>query len=377
MKPHHKHIRPLLYAAIALLLTPLAFSCHRNQKPAGDAIPDINVAAVEVDSVTLTKSYPGYLKANKTVDVVARVNGFLLKQNFADGAKVTQGQVLFSIEPTQYADQVKEAQAQLATAESALEYATSHYAAVLEASKSNAVSHMELVQAESNKKQAEASVKSARSALETARTNLSYCTVTAPASGRITAATISVGAMVNGAGAPFTLATIYDDSSLDAVIDVEDSQHLRMLTSVRDSLGLDFAHIPLTFEQPLSRSYTGNLNYVAPEIDKSTGTIQLKAKVMNPNGELRDGMYVSVSVPYGFDPKAVLVKDASIGSDQLGSYVYAVNDSNRVVYTPIKIGEMANDSMRVVLSGLTPTSRYVTKALLKVRNGMKINPVSK
>lgn len=100
----------------------------------------------------------------------------------------------------------------------------------------------------------------------------------------------------------------------------------------------------------------------------------LRARVENKYGELRDGMYVTVSLPYKVDPKAVLVKDASISTDQLGKFVYVLNDSNKVVYTPITVGDMANDSMRVVLSGISGGTPYVTKAMLKVRTGMEVKP---
>ncbi len=102
--------------------------------------------------------------------------------------------------------------------------------------------------------------------------------------------------------------------------------------------------------------------------------MELRCRIQNPYGELKAGMYVKIKLPYGTDTNAILVKDSSIGSDQLGKYLYVVNDSNRVVYTPIKTGDLYQDSMRVVISGLSPKSRYVTKALLKVKNGMTVNP---
>jgi multidrug efflux pump subunit AcrA (membrane-fusion protein) len=86
-------------------------------------------------------------------------------------------------------------------------------------------------------------------------------------------------------------------------------------------------------------------------------------------------MYLTIGLPYSIAPKAILINDASIGTDQLGKYVYVVNGSNKVVYTPVKVGGIVNDTMRVVTDGLTPDSRYVTKALLKVRDGMSVKPV--
>ena len=83
-------------------------------------------------------------------------------------------------------------------------------------------------------------------------------------------------------------------------------------------------------------------------------------------------MYCTVHMPYKVDPAAMLVRDASIGTDQLGKYVYVVNDSGKVVYTPVKTGDLVADTMRLVTEGLRPGDRYVTSALLKVRDGMKV-----
>ena len=86
-------------------------------------------------------------------------------------------------------------------------------------------------------------------------------------------------------------------------------------------------------------------------------------------------MFVKVNLPYQNLEKAILVRDASLSTDQLGKYLYVVNDSDRIVYTPVSVGPLCHDSMRVVLSGIRADSRYVTKALLKVRNGMQVKPV--
>ena len=103
--------------------------------------------------------------------------------------------------------------------------------------------------------------------------------------------------------------------------------------------------------------------------------MNIRAEIENPDNELKDGLYVNIRLPYGKQDSAVLVKDASIGTDQLGKYLYVVNDSNRVSYRHIETGELFSDTLRLVKSGLQPKDRYVTKALLKVREGMEIKPV--
>jgi RND family efflux transporter MFP subunit len=333
----------------------------------------VDVAFPEVDSVLLSKTYPGYLTAARSVDVVGRVNGQLLSKNYNSGDKVKAGAVLFTIESNSYRDAVAQAQAALSTAKSTRDYAESHYNAVKKALESDAVSKMEVIQAESNLRQAEASIKNAAAALETAKQNLAYCTVVAPFSGEVSSSKLDVGSYVGGAGNPITLAQIYDNSYMTANFSIDDDEYMALVRGMSAG-NLDLKAVPLEFSDSLPHRYTGDLSYISPALNKSTGTLLLKCTIDNPYDELKAGMYVQIKLPYSRKTDAILVKDASIGSDQLGKYLYIVNDSNKVVYTPIKVGDIYQDSMRVVLSGLTPKSRYVTKAMLKVRDGMTVNP---
>ena len=364
----------ILILVAALIVLAICIVVYHHSKHKAKVVPTqemtVDVAEVVIDSVTLTKTYPGVMAADKAIDIVSRVSGTLQSQGYKDGDMVHPGQVLFRIETSQYSDAVKRSRAALASAQSQYKYAQSHYEAVKKALQSQAASKQEAEQAYSAMLQAQAAIDEAAAELKTAQTSLGYCTITAPARGRVSASTVPVGSMVSGSGTPFTLATLYDDATMKAVFQVDDAE----LIKIMNARGIDLDHILLKFEDTLSSDYYGNLTYTAPDVNSSTGAVELKAVVANPKGELRDGMYVSVSLPYGFDPNAILVQDASIASDQLGKYVYVVNKENKVVYTPIKIGELANDSMRIVTQGLQPGDRYVTKALLKVRDGMQVKP---
>ena len=105
--------------------------------------------------------------------------------------------------------------------------------------------------------------------------------------------------------------------------------------------------------------------------------MRLRAELDNPDGVLKPGLYVSVTLPYATAEKAILVDNASIGTDQLGKYLYVVNDSNVVNVRHIEVGQLVDGNRRIVTSGLSPDERYVTKALMKVRQGMKIQPIEK
>ncbi|MDE6424445.1 MAG: efflux RND transporter periplasmic adaptor subunit, partial [Muribaculaceae bacterium] len=329
---------------------------------------------VVIDSVVLHKTYPGYLSAGNSVEVTAKVDGTLLKKYYDAGTEVKKGQMLFQIDPTLYKDALSRAEASLASAISARDYAKSRYAAVQKAFDAEAVSKMEVLQAESTLHQAEADIKDCQAALHTAQTNLGYCTMKAVMDGFISDSSIGEGNYVNGADDPIVLATIYDTSTVSAAFEIEDAQYERMVGRTQGVNDPIYQSIPLKFREKLLHDYTAKLSYESPTINTNTGTILLKGDIDNPYGELKEGMYVTIDLPYGVDPKAVLVKDASIGTDQLGKYVYVVNDSNKVVYTPIKVGELYRDSLRIVESGLSKGDRYVAKALLTVRNGETVTP---
>ncbi|MDE6109489.1 MAG: efflux RND transporter periplasmic adaptor subunit, partial [Muribaculaceae bacterium] len=195
-----------------------------------------------------------------------------------------------------------------------------------------------------------------------------------PIDGRAGDSSMSVGNYVGGGGSPVTLCEIYDNRNVTATFAIED---VTLVEKVNKALEAGRAEIPVTFGQRVDHSYVAALSYVAPEMNTSTGTMQLKAKIANPYDELRPGMYVNVLLPVGVDPQAILVRDASLSTDQLGKFLYTVNDSDKVVYTPVQTGELVGDSLRIINSGLRHGDRYVTSAMLKVREGMTINPIAK
>lgn len=362
---------------ISLLVPALlvaAGACHKKAAEEGAALPTIDVAVPEVRDVTLTKSYPAVVKASKEVDLVARVNGYLTGKVYDSGDFVKKGTVLFTIEDRNYRDAVEQAQASLTEATATRQYAASRYAAMKEALKGDAVSEMEVAQAKSNLETAEAAIATATAALQTARTQLSYCTVYAPFDGHVSAANYNVGAYLAGEGAPVVLATIYHDSKMYAEFSIEDASYLGKLRGYMAENPSAFDSIRVVFSEKLPHSYTACLDYLDPSIDTSTGTMTLQGSIANPYGDLRTGMYATVVLPFGKADDAVLVKDAAISSDQLGKYIYLVNDSGRVETAHIRTGELVDDSMRIVESGIGPNDRYVTKALLKVRDGMEVKP---
>lgn len=359
------------------LVSVLFLSCTRKEKKMSMPIPEISVTKPLVQDIILTKEYPGYLTSEQTVNLVGRISGTLQSVLFKPGSEVRQGQLLFVIEPTIYKDNVSKAEAALKTAEAQLEYAKSSYVRMKEAAKSDAVSEIQVIQSEAQVEEASASVNNAKAGLSTAQTDLSYCYIHAPFTGTIDRNQYDVGNYISGEVQPVTLATLYKNDKMYVYFNIEDNQYMKMLLVASQGKPEQKGSYPVTVRLGKAGgiSYKGMLDYLAPSVDLSTGTLNVRAEVPNTDQTLKSGLYVIITLPYGEKKQAVLVSEASIGTDQLGKYLYAVNDSNLVQYRHIVPGELIGDSLREVLSGISPEERYVTSALLKVRNGMTVKPV--
>ncbi len=368
-------MKKLMY--IFLVLSVLTGCKEKKDAGAMKGMPTlaISVAKPIVKDITLTKDYPGYLTTEKTVNLVARVNGTLQSVSYAPGGRVKKGQLLFVIEPTLYNDKVAQAEAELKTAQAQLEYARNNYSRMKEAVKSDAVSQIQVLQSESSVTEGVAAVSNAEAALSTARTILGYCYVRAPFDGTISKSTVDIGSYVGGSLQPVTLATIYKDDQMYAYFNVADNQWLEMSMNNQQPTKDLPKKIMVQLGKEGTESYPATLDYLSPNVDLNTGTLMVRANFDNPQGVLKSGLYVSITLPYGEADHAILVKEASIGTDQLGKFLYAVNDSDIVHYRHIEIGQLINDTLRQVLGGLSPQERYVTEALMKVRDGMKIKPI--
>ncbi|MDO5395162.1 MAG: efflux RND transporter periplasmic adaptor subunit [Bacteroidales bacterium] len=370
-----RHIHTVETISVLAITALMLGGCHKSDKKTETEPQEVDVAEVAVDTVTIHTEYPGYLIANNEVELVARVDGYLTGKLYDSGDFVRKGTVLFTIESGNYAEAVKRARAELADAEASYAYASNNYAAMQRALKSDAVSQMEVLQSKSNMETAQAAISSARAALQQAQTTLGYCTVRAPFDGHVSSANYDVGAYLAGGGSPVSLGKIYDDSEVVAVFSIDDRQFATVKANAANPmLKEDLTKIPIDFDGVLPHKYTANLTYMSPAIDRSTGTMTLQAHIANPYNDLRPGMFCKIKMPLTVVPDAILVKDASIGNDQSGSYVYVVDKSGKVTSRAIKTGEVVADTMRVVTSGLKPGDRYVTKALLKVRDGMTVRP---
>ena len=371
-----KHPIPLLLLALATALAGCSKRGSDSATSAGEVLP-IQVAHPMVKDVVLTRQYPGYLSADAAVEVMCRVSGQLIQSNVTAGQRVHKGDVLWLIDPTPYRNAVRQAEATLKTAQAELAYAQSSYERMQEVIKSEAVSEIQLLQAEANVKKCEAALHSAEASLNTARTDLGYCQIVAPIDGQITKGNYSVGAYIPGGGSPVAMATIYNDGKMFANFTIADNQWLRQLLVkelTKHSPDSTY-YVTVRLGEGGALKWQARLDYLSPNISLSTGTLDVRAELQNPDHLLKAGSYVSITLPVGEQADALLVPDASIGTDQLGKYLYVVSDSGVVHYRHIETGELIDDTLRIVKAGLRPTDLYVTQALLKVREGMHVSPM--
>lgn len=363
-----KHLLAVFLIAIMALVS----GCSGKDTGLSREPMKVYVEKPAVKEVVLQRQYPGYVSAQNSVDIVARVSGYLVSAPFTGGSLVREGQLLFVIEPDQYKDAVNKAEAALENARAQLDYAENNYVRMSEAARSDAISEIDLIQSATQLLAAKSGVKDAEAALSSAKTTLGYCYIKAPYSGRITLGTLSNGNYVAGSASPVKLATLYEENLMYAYFNIEDRQFANMVAQDRSVLG-DTVYVALQTAVPAR--FPAVLDYVSPNIDLSTGTLRLRAEIDNGEGILKDGMYVNVSLPYGRSDSAILVKDASVGSDQLGNYLYVVSKSDTVEYRHVETGELVDDTMRIVTKGIGADETYVTRAVLKVRDGMRVTPV--
>ena len=354
------------------------FGCNnKNKQKTTSEIPKIDVAKPLVKPIVLHKEYPGYLLSNNIVDVVGLVSGYVTLQNFSSGQYTHAGDLLYTIDPTVYKNEVEKAKANLSSAEASLDYYENNYQRMLEASKSDAISQIDLIQAETNVRTARANVENAEAALNTAQTTLGYCYIKAPISGFLTTSGAGEGEYVAGSeGNPFKLTTIYNNDPMYAYFNIEDNQYLMIRMQSQNWESSLPKKVYVNMQEGDFPTIEATPNYISPFVNLKTGTLTLRAYFENSKYDLKSGMYCTVSLPYGEDENAILIPDASTGTDQLGRYIYVIDNNNIVSYRHIEVGEIIDDSLIHVKSGLSPDERFVTKGLLKVRAGMKVEPIN-
>jgi multidrug efflux system membrane fusion protein len=340
-------------------------------RKAAAALPtvEVDVAAVISQTITDYQSYSGRIEAVHNVEIRPLVSGTIVAVHFRDGATVRKGDPLFTIDRRPYQAEVDRAAAQLASAEARNSYASADWARAQRLLSDNAIAKRDHDQAQNAEREASAGVKAAKAALEAAQINLGYTAITAPVSGRVSRAELTVGNIVSaGANAP-VLTTLVSTSPIYASFDVDEQAYLRFLS--RDSKAIVPVSVGLADETGYSRQ--GVIDSVDNRLDTSSGTIRVRARLANEDGVLVSGLYVRARVGGGVPHQAVLVSDAAIQTDQDKKYVLLVDKDSKVRYREVKVGDQ-HQSLRVITGGLRPGDRIVVNGVQRVRPGDTVRP---
>ncbi|MFM0123714.1 efflux RND transporter periplasmic adaptor subunit [Paraburkholderia sp. RL18-101-BIB-B] len=338
---------------------------------AADAPPatQVDVAVVLSQTITDWQSYSGRLEAIDHVEVRPLVAGTIIAVHFRDGALVKKGDPLFTIDPRPYQAEVDRASAQVAAAKARAIYTATDAARADRLLADNAIAKRDYDEKQNASREAAAGVKAAEAALEAAQVNLGYTRITAPVTGRVSRAELTVGNVVSiGSSAPL-LTTLVSVSPIYASFDVDEQTYLQYLgrdrnTKVPVSLGL-------ANEDGYSRK--GAVTSVDNRLDTSSGTIRVRATLDNADGALVPGLYARVKVGGGAPHPAILIDDAAVGTDQAKKFVLVVDRENKVVYREVQLGGL-HDNLRVVTSGLKDGERIVVNGMMHAKPSDTVSP---
>ncbi|MBS0517149.1 MAG: efflux RND transporter periplasmic adaptor subunit [Proteobacteria bacterium] len=364
-------------ACIAVLVT----GCYEKNKLAAPPPAKVTVAAPVQAPITLYAEFTGKTAPSLSVDLEARVEGYLTAIGYRDGEAVKKGRELFEIEKNQYQDQVTVQQGQLTMAQAKEANAKVQYDRQVALGQKEAASQRSVEDFRATLDTARGQVTANEASLDLAKVNLGYTTIRAPFDGVVTRHLVDVGSLVGSSG-PTKLATILQVDPLYVYFNMTEQQQIDM----RDALAAqgktlrDIREknieppVEVALAQDKTFRYSGRIDYIAPQLDGSTGSLQMRATLANKDVELVPGQFVRVRVPIGKIDKALLVDDTAVRSNQVGSYVMVVGKDNVVEQRFVTTGPVEGQ-LRVVTKGLNAGDRVVIGSLQRAISGKSVNPV--
>lgn len=367
-------LRAAALAVAALFLTPLA------AEAAASAAPVVGVVSAKIEPVHQSSQYVGRIQAEKKVNLVARVDGFLEQRLFQEGSDVEKGQLLFVIEQPPYqaavsarAAAVAQADAELSNAKRTLQRQTAllHTPAGQQSTYDTAKA-AELSDA--------AKLAAAKAQLETASIGLGYTDIRAPISGRIGITHISVGNFVTPSSG--TLATITSEDPMYVAFEVPAVDAFRLNDEYRGQGGLAALSLHIVLPNGTTYAHAGQLNFMSNTVTSNTDTILLRGTIANPvlpgaikggiaDRDLTDGEFVTVILRGRNAEPSVVVPRTAVLDDQLGTYVFVVNDKSVVERRPVTLG-VTTPMTAVIKDGVKAGERVIVEGIQRAHPGLKV-----
>lgn len=350
--------------------------CKDRQRYVAPPPPQVTVVPAVRQKITRTLETNGSVAAVNSVDLVARVSGFLQAIGYKDGAEVHKGDVLFTIEPLPYQLKLQQAQAQEAQQRALLQQAEAEYQRQSTLGRSETASRSAVDQALATRDADRALVQQMQAAAQQAAVTYTYTRVLAPFDGIVTAHLVSIGELVGDSGATklateVQLEPVYVNFNIAErdvlLIRAELARHGQ---TIRD-VGIVPVEVGLQTES--GTPHTGTLDYVAPGIDPATGTLAVRAIFANKDRALLPGFFVRVRVPVQRDVEATLVPAIAVAANQGGRYVLVVGSGDTVEERHVVAGSLQG-SLRVIESGLQPGEQVIVDGMQRAVPGQKVVP---
>lgn len=359
--------------AAGLFLAPLLGGCDETPQQAAATqapTPAVSVIKVEIKDLRPSMNFSGRVEALQKVDLRARIEGFLEKQEFAEGAAVKTGDLLYVIEKAPYKAAVDAAQAAVAIAQARLDRAELELTRQTTLVSKEAVAQTKLDDAKTARDEAKGALDKAKAELDKASLQLSYTEIKAPIDGRIGKSIISVGNYVSPSSG--TLATIVAQDPIGVTFPVSQ----REILAVRERAGQNANPADLTVYLQLTKdkryAETGKVNFVDVTVNQGTDAVNLRASFPNPEGMLSDGQLVTAVVEADKAQPTLVVPVAAVQIDQQGPYVLTVDAEKKIAVNRIKVGKQTDLGMTVT-EGLAEGDLVVIEGIQKVKPGLVVD----
>jgi RND family efflux transporter MFP subunit len=359
--------------AVALLLTALA--CGEKNTYVPPPPPKVTVAQPLQKPVTDYLEFTGNAVAFNTVPLRARVEGFLEKVLFYDGAPVKKGQLLFVIQQEQYQAQLQKAQASVLSEKAQLEHAQTEFERYSRLVKEDAAAQTDVDRWHYERDSRKAGVMAAEAQVALAKLNLSYTRVTAPFDGRMGRHLKDPGTLV-GAGEKTLLAEINQIDPIYVYFSINEQDLLRVRgkkppSAEEEQKKKSPVYVGLADETGYPQQ--GYLDFAAISLNPTTGSLQLRAILANPEAVILPGLFARVRVPVAEEKNALLVPETALSYDQQGPFLRVVNAKNEVERRQVKLGNQVDED-RVILEGVTGDEWVVVSGLMRAIPGRTVTP---
>lgn len=362
---------PLHRSIAAAGLASALWGCSDGKPPQAPSTPAVTFVRVTTEDIRPSTSFTGRVEAKDKVDLRARVEGFLDKRLFTEGADVKEGELLFVIEKGIYQAAVEQARADLEKAQAALKLADIEVARQNELLRRNVASQAKVDEVTANQGMARGDVLSAKAALDKAELQLSYTDIMAPLPGRIGRATVSVGNLVGPSSN--ALATIVSQDPIYVSFPVTQRQILTIRKEQEISRTADETVIHLQLADGSRYAKPGKINFLDVSVNQGTDTLQVRASFANPDRVLVDGQLVTVIAESGKSEDVLVVPQQALQLDQSGTYVLVVDADNKVQVRRIETGP-SRGARIAVRKGLTAGERVIIEGIQRVRPGQVVQP---